>query len=827
MFLQDLRIAVRRLLKAPGFTIAAVLMLTLGIGATTGIFSLVESVLLRPLPFPEPDKLVVLSDTLQGVQIGGNDEVGVTPQDILNYTRDTHSFASLGGYRSDGFELSGVGEPAQVDATRMTAGVFPALDVPPMMGRFFTPQEDEQKEQVVVLSYALWQKRFHGDPQVLGSKILLDRKPYVVIGVMPRNFEFPLRPGQLDRTELWVPMSFRPDELGPAGAASWSYNMVGRLKPGVTAQQARDDAERVAQATMRSYPAFMSSLHISAVVHSLHEETVREARSLLRILFLAISVVLLIACANLAGLLLVRAIRQRREIAVRLALGAGKRALLRQAILESLVLSLAGGVLGLIVAALGLLIGKNLLPETLPRVGEIGVDWKVVGFAFLLAVLTGIVCGLAPAFAALRTSVNETLKQGGRTGTAGGHARLRSALVIGEIAIALVLLAASGLLLRSFEKMRAVELGFRPDHTLAATYSLPHNQYDTQAKIDEFNHELVHRLQPLPGVQSVGLTSLLPDIGGDSNSTFVVDGYVPSKGEGMNLASPIQIEGNYFQAMGVPLLEGRFFTESDTATSQLVVIVNHKFAQHYWPAESPLGKRIRIGTPEMSTSWMTVIGEVADVKEGSPDVPDKQQYYQPVAQAKAAAGAMASPTDLEGDSGYIALRTSLPPEQMTNLLRETVRSIDPQLPLSQVQTMEHAVSDSEAPRRFNTGLIASFAGAALLLAALGIYSVIAFSAALRNQEMAVRIALGSQRSGILNLVFASAVKLAIVGCAIGLLGTLAASRLLHSFLFGVSAFDPLTLSVAVLFVLALAIVASWLPAHRAASVDPMKALRAD
>ncbi len=827
MFLQDLRIAVRRLLKAPGFTIAAVLMLTLGIGATTGIFSLVESVLLRPLPFPEPDKLVVLSDTLQGVQIGGNDEVGVTPQDILNYTRDTHSFASLGGYRSDGFELSGVGEPAQVDATRMTAGVFPALDVPPMMGRFFTPQEDEQKEQVVVLSYALWQKRFHGDPQVLGSKILLDRKPYVVIGVMPSNFEFPLRPGQLDRTELWLPMSFRPDELGPAGAASWSYNMVGRLKPGVTAQQARDDAERVAQATMRSYPAFMSSLHISAVVHSLHEETVREARSLLRILFLAISVVLLIACANLAGLLLVRAIRQRREIAVRLALGAGKRALLRQAILESLVLSLAGGVLGLIVAALGLLIGKNLLPETLPRVGEIGVDWKVVGFAFLLAVLTGIVCGLAPAFAALRTSVNETLKQGGRTGTAGGHARLRSALVIGEIAIALVLLAASGLLLRSFEKMRAVELGFRPDHTLAATYSLPHNQYDTQAKIDEFNHELVHRLQPLPGVQSVGLTSLLPDIGGDSNSTFVVDGYVPSKGEGMNLASPIQIEGNYFQAMGVPLLEGRFFTESDTATSQLVVIVNHKFAQHYWPAESPLGKRIRIGTPEMSTSWMTVIGEVADVKEGSPDVPDKQQYYQPVAQAKAAAGAMASPTDLEGDSGYIALRTSLPPEQMTNLLRETVRSIDPQLPLSQVQTMEHAVSDSEAPRRFNTGLIASFAGAALLLAALGIYSVIAFSAALRNQEMAVRIALGSQRSGILNLVFASAVKLAIVGCAIGLLGTLAASRLLHSFLFGVSAFDPLTLSVAVLFVLALAIVASWLPAHRAASVDPMKALRAD
>ncbi len=827
MFLQDLRIAIRRLAKAPGFTLAAVLMLTLGIGATTGIFSIVESVLLRPLPFPEPQNLVKLSDTLQGADIGGNNEVGVTPQDIQNYTRDTHGFASLGGYRRSDYELSGVGEPAQINATRMTGGVFPALEVAPMMGRFFTQQEDDQKEPVVVLSYALWQKRFHGDPQILGSKILLDRKPYVVIGVMPRNFEFPLAPGLLNHTELWVPMSFTADELGPSGAASWSYQMVGRLKPGVTARQAQDDAERVAQETMRNYPAFMASLRITSVVRSLHEETVEEARSLLRILFLAISVVMLIACANLAGLLLVRAIRSRREIAVRLALGAGKSALLRQTVLESLVLSLTGGVLGLALAALGLFIGRNLLPETLPRIGEIGLDWKVVGFAFLLAMLTGIVCGLAPAFAAIRTSVNETLKQGGRTGTAGGHQRLRSALVISEIAIAMVLLAASGLLLRSFEKMREVDLGFRPDHTLTAAYSLPRQQYDTQAKIDEFNRELVHRLQQLPGVQSAGLTSLLPDAGYDSAGTFIVDGYVAPKGEGMNLATPMAVEGNYFQAMGIPLLQGRFFTEADTATSQLVVVVNHKFAQRYWPGESPLGKRLRFGTQEMSTPWLTVVGEVADVKEGSPDAPDKQQYYQPIVQIEAAAGSLASPTDLNGNSGFIALRSATPPEQMTNLLQATAHSIDPQLPLSQVQTMEHAVSDSEAPRRFNTALIASFAGAALLLAALGIYSVIAFSAALRAQEMALRIALGSQRSGILNLVFGSALKLALVGCAIGLVGTLAASRLLHSFLFGVSAFDPLTLSVAVLGVLALAIVASWLPAYRAASVDPIKALRAD
>jgi len=827
MLLQDLRIAVRRLLKAPGFSLAAVLMLTLGIGATTGIFSIVESVLLRPLPFPQPDKLVVLSDILQGAEIGGNNEAGVTPPDIQNYTRDMHSFESLGGFRQDNYELSGVGEPAQVNATRMTGGVFPALRVVPMMGRYFTQPEDDQKEQVVVLSYPLWKKRFNSDPNVLGSKILLDRKPYVVIGIMPRNFEFPLSPGLLNHTELWVPMSFTPEELGPTGAASWSYQMVGRLKPGVTAQQAQQDANRVAQETMHNYPAFMSSLHITAVVHSLHDETVQEARSLLRILFLAISVVMLIACANLAGLLLVRAIRQRREIAVRLALGAGARALLRQAILESLVLSFTGGVLGLILAAVGLLVGRTLLPETLPRVGEIGLDWKVVAFAFLLAVFTGILCGLAPAFAALRTSVNETLKQGGRSGPAGGHQRLRSALVIGEIAIALVLLAASGLLLRSFEKMREVELGFRPDHTLTAAYSLPRNQYGTQPKVDEFNHELLQRLQQLPGVQFVGLTSLIPDAGYNNSTTFVVDGYVPPKGAGMNLATPMQVEGNYFTAMGIPLLQGRFFTEDDTASSQLVVIVNHKFAQHYWPGQNPIGKRMRFGTQEMQTPWLTVVGEVADVKEGSPDTPDKQQYYQPVAQAEASAGSFASPTDLNGNGGFIALRTSTPPEQMANLLQTTVRSIDPQLPLSQVQSMEHAVSSSEAPRRFNTALISSFAAAALLLAALGIYSVIAFSAALRSQEMAVRMALGSQRSGILNLVFASAIKLAIVGCAIGLGATLAASRLLHSFLFGVSAYDPVTLSVAVLFVLALAIAASWLPAYRAASVDPMKALRTD
>jgi predicted permease len=651
----------------------------------------------------------------------------------------------------------------------------------------------------------------------------------VVVGVMPRNFEFPLVPGQLNNSELWVPMSFTALETGEKGAAGWNFSMVGRLKPGITPAQAESDAERVAQETMRNYPAFMSSLHIRAAVRSLHEETVEQARQLVRILFLAIVVVLLIACANLAGLLLVRAIRRRREIAVRLALGAPAGALLRQTILESLILSLAGGLLGLLLAASALRVGVSWLPETLPRIHEIGLDWQVVVFAIVLAVLTGLVCGLAPAFAALRTSVNETLKEGGRTGSAGSaHARLRSALVVGEIAIALVLLVTSGLLLRSFEKMRAVDLGFRPDHVLVASYLLPQQQYATQAAADTFNDELLRRLQQLPGVRSAGLTSFLPASGNSGNTTFVAEGYVPPPGANLNLATPVSVQGDYLQAMGIPLLGGRFLTHGDTADSQLVVIVNHKLAEHYWPGSDPIGKRLRIGTPETQTPWMTVVGEVADVKEDSPDIPDKEQYYQPVEQEEKSLGSLASPADPpRGNGGYIAVRTAMEPEQMANVLRATVRSIDSQLALDQVQSMEHTVSDSEAPRRFNTALISAFAIAALLLAALGIYSVIAFSAALRTQEMAIRIALGSQRSGILGLVFTSAAKLAIAGCAIGLIGAAGASHMLDSFLFGVSPFDPLVLTLAAVFVLFLALAASLLPAQRAASIDPMQALRAD
>jgi putative ABC transport system permease protein len=827
-FYRDLKIAVRHLLKSPGFAITAVLMLALGIGATTAIFSIVEGVLLRPLPFPEPDRLMVVSDIVDGAKGANNGETGVTVPDIRNYMRDTRSFSSLGGYQGAGFELSGIGEPAVVNATRMSGGVLPALGVQPQLGRVFTQEEDDQHQQVAMLSYATWQSRFQGDEKILGKKILLDRKPYVVIGVMPRSFEFPLVPGHLNRSELWVPISFTPQELAPGGAANWSYSMVGRLKPGVTAAQAVSDAEQVAKDTIRNYPAFMAGFSMHPVVRPLHEETVEEARPLVRTLFLAVAVVLLIACANLAGLLLVRAIRSRREIAVRLALGASTATLLWQTLLESLVLSCAGGVVGLVFASVVLRVGVRLLPETLPRINEIGLDWQVVGFALSVAVLTGVVCGLAPAFAAIRTNVNDTLKEGGRTGTVGGgHARLRSALVIAEIAVALVLLAASGLLLRSFEKMRQVDLGYRPDHTLVASYNLPQKQYVTQSAVDEFNHELARRLQQLPGVKSVGLTSLAPASGNNNNSVFVAEGYVPPKDAGYDLSTIIQVEGDYFQAMGIPLLHGRFFMPDDKAGAQLVVVVNQKLAEQSWPGQNPIGKRLRLGTPTMQTPWALVVGEVANVKESSPDSPVKQEYYTTVGQAEAMAGSLASPGDLNGNSGYIALRTAMPPEQMENALRTTVRSIDAQLPLNQVQTMEHAISESEAPRRFNTALISSFAAIAVLLAVLGIYSVIAFSVALRVQEMAIRMALGSQRMGIVRLVMASGAKLAVAGCAIGLVGAWGASHLLQSFLFGVRALDPAILALAAVVLLVLTLVASLLPARRAASVELTQALRTE
>jgi putative ABC transport system permease protein len=694
------------------------------------------------------------------------------------------------------------------------------------MGRVFTQPEDEGREQVVVMSYQTWRSRFHGNPQILGSKIELDRKPYVVIGVMPRDFEFPLVPGQLNRSELWVPMSFTQGEL-ENGKGSWNFQMVGRLKPGISMAQAQQDAELVAQQIMRGLPApLQASLRLHAAVRGLEETTVQAARPQVRTLFLAVAVVLFIACANLAGLLLVRVIRRRREISVRLALGANSAAVLRQTLIETVTLSISGGLLGLLLAAIALRAGISFLPETLPRINSIGLDWKVVGFALFLAIFTGLICGLGPALAATRTDVNEALKEGGRTGTSGGgHARLRSGLVVVELAVALLLLSFAGLLLRSFENLRAVDLGFRTDHVLTASYSLPREQYSSQPAVDAFNRAVLTKLGQLPGVQSVGITSTLPAAGSENNSGFVAEGFNPPKGQELQTGWPSQVLGDYFQAAGIPLIRGRGFNEADRADSPMVAIVNRRLAEHYWPGQDPIGKRLHFGVKETPLPWMTVVGEIGDIKQGTADGETEPQFYQPPSQFKNALGSFASPDMLVGDGGSIVMRSAIAPEQMADSLRAVVRSIDPQLPLTQVESMDRVVSEGQASHRFNAALISSFAAAAVLLALLGIYSVIAFSAALRTQEMAIRMALGSQRSSVMRLIVVSGAKLGLAGCVIGSIGAVFATRLLRSLLFKVDPLDPLVLVLASLSIFALAILASLVPARRAASVDPMQALR--
>ncbi len=821
---RDTRFALRQLRKTPGFTLTAVLTLAFGIGATTAIFSIVEGVLLRPLPFPQPYQLVIFGDMPDGVDLG-NSAPGVTASGAISYIREVRAFSSLGAYQQTSYELSGTSDPAQIDASRMNAGVFPALGVSAAMGRVFTQQEDEGKAQVAVIGYQMWHSRFHGDPHILGTRILLDRKPYEIVGVMPREFEFPLVPGQLNRSQLWVPMSFSQGEL-VNGAGNWSYSMVGRLKPGISTTQALQEAQPVAREIERQFPPSMGSLRIHPLAKSLTEATVSAARPLVRTLFFAVAVVLFIACANLAGMLLVRVIRHRREISVRLALGSTGAAIVRQSIVESLLLSVTGGLLGLLLAACALRVGVSFLPETLPRVSAIGLDWRVVVFAVLLAVITGLACGLIPALAAARVDVNEALKDGGRTGSSGGgHARLRSVLIVAELAVALVLLTASGLLLRSFEKMRAVDLGFRTDHALTAFFGLPQKEYSTQAAVDAFDTTLLTKLQQLPGVQTVGVTTMLPQGGGESSTAFVPEGYIPPKGAGLNLAWTSQVFGNYFSAAGIPLLRGRAFNESDTAAAPLVAVVNRTLAEHYWPGQDPIGKRIHIGVPESQTPWITIVGEIGDIKQTSAVADTQSQLYMPASQLKNDIAQFAPPDMLMGNYGTIVVRGQLPPEQMADSLRAVVRSLDPQLPLIHVESMDQVVAEGQASHRFNTVLISSFAAAAVLLSLLGIYSVIAFSATMRTHEMAIRMALGSQRSSIVQLVLTSGAKLGLIGCGLGALAAVFATRLMRSLLFQVNPLDPVVIVLAAISIFVLALAASVIPAVRAASIHPMQALR--
>ena len=794
---QNFRSASRQLRQAPGFTLTVVLTLALGIGATTAIFSLVEGVLLRPLPFRDADRLVLLGDHL-----GAGLKIGITAREIETYSRATRAFSSLGGYTTANYEFSGGATPEQVRAGRLTASVFPTLGVAPMLGRVFTAQEEDARQSPAVISYALWLNRYHRDANVLGTVVVLDRKPYTIVGVMPRSFEFPLETGHLDQAQLWVPMSLTAEELSDENAGAWRYHAVGRLRDVVSLPQAAQDTDRAAQQIMRNFPPSMSAIHIKGDVTLLREDAVAEIRSLLRTLFFAVAIVLLIACVNVAGLLLVRAIRRRREYAVRLALGARSSIIILESVFEGLLLSLAGGLLGLAFAA------------------------TAIRFALLLALATGALCSLAPAFAALRTNLIESLKEGVPTASgASSHSWLRSSLVVAEIAIALMLLTVSGAFLRSFQKMRAVDPGFRSDHVLVAGYHLPLGQYPSNDSVETFNQAIMDRLQRKPGILAAGITNSLPGSGAWAGAAFTIEG-VPVASWKLQFAMFASTYGDYFRAMGIPLLDGRTFTLDDRSNTPLVVIVNQSMARHSWPNQRAIGKRMHAGNPKKSYPWATVVGIVADTKVGSRDKPSTDQFYVPTLQPATLNGANASGGRTESGSGYITLRSALPPEQMTQTLRSTIAEIDPLLALEQVQPMNDVLSNVEAPRSFNTGLISAFALGALLLAITGIYAVVAFSVSLRTQEIAIRMALGAQRARIARLVLISSARLALLGCCLGLLGSFAVSRLIGSFLFEVSATDPLVYLGAALIMMLMALLASALPANRAASADPIQALRA-
>jgi len=820
-FPRELRLTFRQLRKSPGFALIVVVALALGIGATTAVFSLVEGVLLRPFPFADPDRLVILGD-----HIGAGVGTPVTARELRVYSAATTAFSSMGSYAGTGYELSGGESPESISAARLSAGVFPTLGIHPQLGRVFTREEDEGHQPVAVISYALWQNRYHRDPQILGNAIQLDRKAYTIIGVMARTFEFPVDTTRLNQAQLWVPISFTADELSDASAGHFGYQIIARLKDGVSLSSAAQDAERASHEVMRNYPATMSSIRIRGEVTPSREYVVGQVRPALRGLFAAVAVVLLIGCVNVAVLMLVRAIRRRRDSAVRLALGASASAIVRESLLEGLVLSFIGAFFGIGIAAVALRLSLHFLSESLPRVDSISIDARVALFALALALLTGILASLAPAFAAVQANITDALRDSARAGSAGRqHAWLRSSLIAAEIAIALILLTTCGVFLRSYQKMLAVDPGFRADHVLVAGFQLPIDQYRTYIAAGNFNREVMSRLSSRPGIVAVGISSMVPGSGNYGRGAYTIEGQ-PVEGWKLQWAVFASISGDYFKTFGIPIIEGRTFTPADRADAPLVAIVNQSMAKHCWPGQDVIGKRMHVGNPQKGLPWATIVGVVADTKVAAPDSPSEDQWYIPIEQPHTLFGADPAANLVNPAGGFITLRSTLPPEQMIQTLRETVASIDPLLPLQQVQSMTQVVSDVEAPRRFNTDLITVFALGALVLAITGIYAVVAFSISIRAQEIAIRMALGAQRGSIARLVLFSGARLALIGCAVGLIGSYAASHLIGDFLFEVNPTDPLIYAASAVVMIAVALLASALPATRAASSDPVKALRA-
>jgi predicted permease len=821
--LRDLRFALRQLAKAPGFTLTAVLTLAIGIGGVTAVFSIVLAVLLRPLPFKDSGRLISLHEHIEGYA----DELNLTAPDVLTFEHESNAFTAVGGFVGSEYALTGAGAPFKARTERVTASLFPLLGIEPMLGRTFTQREDDDASPVAVISYALWKERFHSDPNVLGTTVDLDRRPYSIIGVMPRSFEFPIDTGRLSHRDLWVPMSFTPVEKKNE-VINFGFSAIARMKPAISMPQAQQDMDRVMAGIQVQYPAKGGvKIHGSFVL--LREEVIHNARPILRILLGAVALILLIACTNLANLLLVRSASRRRELGMRMALGAARKTLLRQLLTETLALSCLGGAAGTALAVVLVRLAAAKLPDSLPRLSEIIVSWPLLFAAVLLTGVTGLLCGLVPALQSTGLDVLDSLRDGGR---GVGHSRrlshLRSGMVVLEVGLAMVLLVSSGLLLRSFAKMLEVDPGFEPAHVLTASLALPGVNYPTQQKVNALFSTLQQRLQSEPGVKSVGFASNIPIAGQKPGRVIAPQGYVERPGEGMIIVSDYLTLGNYFEAVGIPLIRGRYLGVSDDQPgAPLVTVISQSLASRYFPGKDPLGLQIKVG-PDFASPMpaMTVVGVVGDIKQGARDEATVPQMYEPLSQGAADLGPLASDVGVNGDMDLV-IRTTGNPSALVNAVNSAVHQLDPLLPVDNVNTMDEIVAATESSRRFNTVILTSFAGIALLLSLLGIYGVMAYSVSERTSEIAIRMALGATRDSVLLRTLRHAFSLTMLGGTIGLAASLGLTRFLSGLLYNVRPLDVSVMISALILLFVCSSLAALIPASRAASVEPMQALRSE
>ncbi|HEV3042123.1 MAG TPA: ABC transporter permease [Candidatus Angelobacter sp.] len=810
--LQDLRYAWRMLRKSPSFTAIAVITLALGIGANTAIFSVVDAVMLRPLPYPQPDRLMFVTE--MALQRDGTLIEGPTSYpDFFDWRTGNHVFEAMASYHSDDFTLIGSGDPIHVTGETVSSEFFSVLRVPPMLGRGFWAEEEKPGTRVVVLSHDLWQSAFAGDRNVVGRKITLNRQSYEVVGVMPAGFTF-LFDDQLPK--LW--RTFSPDaEAGTQGESSTtaergshSLRVVARLKSGVTAGQAREEMNRIAQALAKQYPDTNTRHAATAVVPEL-EHLVGNHRLALWVLLLFVGCVLLIACVNVANLLLVRASKRSREIAVRAALGAARIRVVRQLLTESLLLGLGSALISIPLASWAIRLFANLNAQALPRMRYAIVDGRVLAFTAVIAIATSLVFGLVPAWRASHPNLVQFLKDGGRGNVGGSHQRLRGLLVIAETAIGLVLLVTAGLLLRSFHRLMQVDPGFNAGNVLTFTFDLPDAKYN-ENQVVQFYDRLLPQLKNLPGVTSASAAYPLPLSNGRLFLTFQIEGHRVSKANapfaGLRIASP-----GYFHTLGIPIISGRDFSEGDQTKSPLVVIVNQAFAQRFFPDRDALGKRITTGIVNADKDRpREIVGIVGNVKHQSLTSEFAPEYYLPYPQV---AGAGMS----------ICLKTAGRPQSQTSAIQKTLAGMDPDVPIYDVRTMEDYVSSALGQPRFQAVLLQAFALLALVLTAVGLYGVVAYSAVQRTQEIGIRMTLGATADSVLRMILKEGIKLAAIGGAIGVAGSLIITRWIRSLLFDVRPLDALTF-VSVIAILGLvSLMASYIPARRATKVDPMAALR--